>query len=350
MKKIITMLIATLTLSTIITDTSAHERTRRNRKSTASSTTTPSKSAQRTRRGRMQTKPAPQPEAIKKAQENTQKVKSDTKALQAQLNAVEKATTTQQKEEAKKMVADTAQELLKDLQERSLLSDILTGYSSQQIQNARVKLKLLFSAQTQLKKQIHTKEEELAKVTDKGWIWNAALKGKEKQYETLTSEKNVLHNKLKRIERAIRNQKVIAGEEWSNAFRAILFSGALVGTDYFALGGAGAKLVGSYASPAASTALSSLKESKEYLKIAWDHGWSAATTLFSLYRLYSNATTIYTTAQAAYDTLMNDPSATEQARTEAKKKMDDAKNKHNSAKDKYESFKNNLQHNKAQKD
>jgi len=286
-----------------------------------------------------------------------QQITSNTKNFESTIRDVKKAQTPEEKQQAKENAIEAAQELLKDLEERSVVGDVITGYSEKQRDNAKAKLKLLEPLQIRLNKNIELLEKRLATVTDKGWIWNAPLSGKDKEYNIITARLNKLKESLKKVDRAIRNQSVIAGKEWSNAFRALVTGAVALGIDKIVFGGAGVTAAGSYAGQAAgmlktagtgalSTAGTWLKEKGttgwEYTKIVAKHGMRAASILLTLYTKYSDANAIYTTALSAYKRITDDPSTTPENRELAKNDMIQKQRERDKSKIAYDKFQENL--------
>jgi len=260
-------------------------------------------------------------------------ITNNSKKLESDLSKVEKAKTPQAKEEAKQDAMKAAQALLENLEEeRSLIGDVVTGYSTTQVEIARKKIGVLSPLQERLKANIALLEEKLAPITDKGWLWNAAVKGKEQEYALLTTRINKLNETLKKVDRAIRNQSVIAGDEWSNAFRLLFASGIVLGADFLVTGGAGTAMLGTALKSVGATTVGALKTGGAYvaekmgpagiwLKTKLTYGPSAASWLFFLYNQYNQANAIYTTALNAYKQTTADPKSTPEV---VKKAQDNA--------------------------
>jgi hypothetical protein len=288
----------------------------------------------------------------------TEQIKIDTKKLEAELKKMGQAKTNAEKEKAKKDVYQAAQELLVDLkEERSLVGDVVSGYSETQIKKARANLEKLYLIQTKVSTTIQKKEIDLAKITEQGWIWNSPVLGKEKDYEALSLNLTKLKGALTRIDRAIRNQKVIAGEEWSNAFRILLSSGligtAAIAADIALTGGAGTSLVAGKVATLTKTGVAAstgwLKEKGkiglEWTKWVGNYGLTAAGTLLTLYTTLSNYYGIYQLAKLGYDQAVItykelNPNATQEeinaATVTEKHNLEKAETDVNMAKDNYE--------------
>lgn len=202
---------------------------------------------------------------IAKPAELKKEIKQDTKALEKALKESEKAKTAQEKAAAQKTAYELAQDLLADLkEERTLIGDIYSGYTPQQITKARRAIARLEPLRKKVVADLAQKERDLKDVTDKGWLWNGPKPLKEKEYDLLSIEVNKLKKVLARIDGKISDQKVIAGDEWSNAFRALVAAGvittAAVGTDLILTGGATTAALPSKAAALASSAGSWTKE------------------------------------------------------------------------------------------
>jgi len=208
MKKIIMMTLVTFTLSvTVMNSINAARRTQQKQSS----------QSRRVQRKKPTT-----------AKESKQQIKEDTKALEQKVEAVQKAETPVAKAIARKSAYQAAQDLLADLKdERSFMSDVYSGYKPAQVEKARKELKALYLRQKDVTDDLEKNKQDLAKVTDEGYLWNSAMPGKEEEYNQLSLEVTKLKNISTRINRDIRNRKVIAGEEWSNAFRALVGSGVI---------------------------------------------------------------------------------------------------------------------------
>lgn len=265
-------------------------------------------------------------------------IKKNTKKLYSEIETAKKTKTPYEQKQAEQNATETALELLKDLEERSLLGDVVTGYSEKQIINAKSKLKQLYPLQIQLSENINSLEKKLDSVTDKGWIWNAPSPGKEKEYNYFTKKLDKQKDSLKKVNRAIRNQTVITGQEWSNAFRALLVGAVTLGIDKIIFGGAGMTTLGSYATQGTGMLAGSLVNSWYYLKILGTHGMQAASMALSLKKTYDTANAVY----AFYDSIANDPNQSPEARKNAVVKRDAVAEKLKTSKTNLVEFENKL--------
>jgi hypothetical protein len=303
--------------------------------------------------------PSPQTTQIKR------NIRNNSKQLEAELKKAALAKTVVEKEQAKQQAQATIQALLENLEaERSLISDIVTGYSEQQILTARKKLQVLYPIQKDLQNVIGQLKNKLASITDKGWIWNSAIEGKEEAYQQLNTRLDKLNTKLTQVDRAIRNQKVIAGEEWSNAFRLLLLSGAVLGADYLATGGAGVGMIGSTFKTAGTKGLAALQSGREYASgklgqvgtwlkersgvgfdyaaIAFKHGTSAASMLLFLYNQYNQANDMYNMTKNIYTQLSQDEQSTPEDIERAQHTMLAAEKRVNERKAKLDQFRKDM--------
>ncbi len=204
--------------------------------------------ARRTNRPRRRpVKPQPQPEATPEAKKQlattNKDLKVETKNLQTQLAKAAKATTPVEKKVAQEDAYKAAQTLLTSLKgERTLMNDVYSGYDTTQINTARAQLLKLEQMKTKLVEELAKKQAAIDPLTDKGYIWNAAKPGKETEYNKLSLEITKLQNILARIDASISDQNIIAGDEWSKAYKALLVSGiiapAVLAADYALTGGA----------------------------------------------------------------------------------------------------------------
>jgi hypothetical protein len=284
------------------------------------------------------------------ATETNRQIKQDTKALEQKLNEIKRAKNNAAKENAQQDAYQAAQALMVDLnEERSLLNDVYSGYTPTQIKKARIALAKLYPMQKKVADAITKKENDLAKITDKGFFWNAALPGKEKEYDAISLEITKLKNASQRLDRIIRNHKVIAGDEWSNAYRALVSAGVIAttaaGIDLILYGGAGTSMALSKASalagsigPKATAAGAWLTEkgitSWEWTKWVAQYGFAAASALLTLDKYYKNAESAYLIAEQAYKQLS--PTAAPQERARTENNLKEAEANYKAAKAKYD--------------
>lgn len=327
MKKIINILIAACTLLAISIDTAYASQNRRGRsRSTTTSTQTNTRyqrqdknRSQRTTtrrnsssRRKKQLQPNTTKQEARTAIVNTKKTVADTKKLEEKVKQVQTATTPQEKQKAQEDVSILANRLMTDLTQRSLWSDIYTGYEKKEIDKAKLNVEKLAPIRIKIAEELSKKQAALAQVTSKGYLWNAAMPGKEEAYNKLYLEVTKYKNQLSRIDEALRSQKIIAGEEWSKAYYALLGAGAIgtvvLGADFALQKGAGTLAAASKAAQlarATSTGIASsaswVKESVPSPTGAIVAGMGALSTLSMLSNGLSVAKTGYEVSKAAYE-------------------------------------------------
>ena len=178
---------------------------------------------------------AKKPAARKQEAQINQKMTQNTQALEKSIEQQKTAKTPEEKELAKKNTYQLANELLATLkQERTYSNDLYYGYEEEQIKNARLSLTKLYPMEEKVDNALTQKKLDLAQVTNEGLIWNEAQKGKEIEYNALSAEVTKLKNTLSRIREAIKDKRIIAGEKWSNAYKALLGAGTLAAGTIFA--------------------------------------------------------------------------------------------------------------------
>ena len=265
-----------------------------------------------------------------------QQIKQETKSLEQAVAQQKKATTPEQKAIAQKNIDVLAEELLASVADkRSWEQDIYSGYEKTQMDRAKLAIPKLEGMSKKLTEILEKKEELLARVTDKGWIFNSAKKGKEIEYKALSEEVKKLKDALAKVDRSLRNQRVIAGQEWANAYRALVAAGVIGGgaaaANVALYGSAG--IVGQTAIAAKTTIGAGLSSTASWIKekggdtsnlAMWTikFGASTAGALLSLQQAYKAAETVYSLALLAYNTAFGEyneknPNATPQERDAA---------------------------------
>jgi hypothetical protein len=150
----------------------------------------------------------------------------DCKAMKSTENPItrDQITTTRQINQA----SDAAQEandvknLLATLHERTWSGD-LRGYTGDQVKEANQKLELLNLAKNNLTKKIVAQEAKMAEMTDtKFWgLWSSAKEGMEEGSNNAAIKLINLKIKLAKINRAISNEKVVAGKAYAFSLKKI---------------------------------------------------------------------------------------------------------------------------------
>lgn len=248
------------------------------------------------------------------AQQQQKTMVKDTKKLEADLKKAKTAKTPAQKKQAEQKIYNTAQQLLLDLKdERSYIGDIYSGYTPTQVAKARATIEKLVPIKQKLEKTIENQLDELDAMTDKGRIYNSIKSEKKGEYEKLSLLLTKNKNALKRIDGAIRGQKIIAGEAWSNAFltlsTAIAATTLLTGAVIYTYGGTAALTT---ATTVGTTVLNKLKNAKKWVgdtvasnweraKLVAEYGSAAAATLGLLTEGYLKAKEYHRIAQMAAD-------------------------------------------------
>lgn len=158
-------------------------------------------------------------------------MRNNAKRVQVALDVMKKTDNPVVKEEAKRTANERAKELLKDLQERTWAGDILPGrYTPEQVAMARQKYTDLEIQRDQLKRDIEIKQAELDGMSTRSMVfWTKAEGGKEEAHKIASQDMAELKSTLRDVEKAIRNQKVIAGAEYCNAIRMAIGAITAVG-------------------------------------------------------------------------------------------------------------------------
>lgn len=194
------------------------------RKALQKKTSTQSTTTAQTTKTPSTPKPAEQVAAAEK------KVEEKTKELKTAVNKVENAKTPAEKEVAIKTAQQRAQELIASMKtiDRTYSGD-LRGYEQKDIDLATNQIEQLKKEQDVVKKEVETKEKELAQVTEPGsvWtLWQASPKtGKEADYNRLRVEISNLNSTWGGLEKEIQARQVITGGTWSNAYRTLVGAG-----------------------------------------------------------------------------------------------------------------------------
>lgn len=285
MKKLIIRLIAFCALIALSLDTAYASQNRRGRYRTSTTTAsdqsgqrsqrrkTTSRRVQRRRtpdRKKKQLQPNISKQEAKQAIDNTKKTVADTKKLEEKVKAVQTAPTPQAQQKAKEDLRQLYNTVAKDITQRSLWSDIYSGYNKEQIDKAKKVTEKLGPIRLKVAKELSTAKVALDQVTSKGYLWNAALPGKEKEYGDRLAKVTQLQNLLARIDQNLSDQKVITGEAWSNAYWALLTAGTIgtlaLGTDVALYSGAGTLAAAGKASALAQTAGSGIVSAGSWVK------------------------------------------------------------------------------------
>ena len=277
MKKIITTLI-TITLSCAMVNTMHAKRSAR-------SSSIPAQQAQ-----------------IQKSAPSTidKKTSADTRKLQNSMKALTTANTPQEKAVVKKKISQAAAELLEDLEksheERSTLSEVITGYSQEQRDKAEAKLRQLYPIKEKLDKKIEYLKA-LWRVNTKD---DLPIKGKEAIYESLKEKFSQLVPLSEKIDSIVYDQERIAGIRWSNAFKSLMYAAAL-GVDYTLFGGS-------------ATGIAAINAGFSLASI-----YGAGSALLELDKKLEFARWVYGVAKNTLNELLADPDATPEEITKAEK-------------------------------
>lgn len=276
------------------------------------------------------------PEIQKQDKQMNQNLQQKTEALNKAIEQKEKATTPTEKAITEKNVNALAQELIDSINnKRSWDGDIYSGYEKTQKDKAKLAITKLTPMKKNVEKMLARKQADLDKVTSKGFFWNAAIKGKETEYNNLLAEVNKLKETLVRIDTALNDQKVIAGQEWANAYYALLGVGALgtaaTAANVALYGSTG--IVGSTAIAAKDKIGAGLGSTYSWLqekgsgtwewgKWVKEYGFTTASTLFALYNAYRQASALASVAKVAYEKAVGqeekkNPNATPEQRAAA---------------------------------
>lgn len=244
-----------------------------------------------------------------------QQIKTKTEALKEAIEQKQVATTPQKKIEAEKNINILAQDLLASISsQRSFQQDIYSGYEQKQIEQAQLIIKKLTETKKKINAVLAQKEKQLESITSKGFIWNAAIKGKEAQYNALSAEIKTLKETLQRIDNSLQDQSVITGQAWSTAYKVLVgatTAGAVAAAANIGLYGS-AGMVGKAAIASKSAIGAGMGSAASWIKekgagagnfASWSaqYGIKAGSALFGLYNAYRNASNLYAVAQIAYN-------------------------------------------------
>ncbi|HLW73078.1 MAG TPA: hypothetical protein VKR54_03445 [Candidatus Babeliales bacterium] len=185
-----------------------------------------------------------------------QRLRVKAKKVEVSLKTAEKVENPAAREQIRQTANQLARELLKDLQERSWSGD-LRGYTEEQIKAAGDKYTNLEIQRTQLMRDIETKQGEIDAMSKKSMFWGrSAEAGKEEALKIAMTELKEYKSTLNDVNKAMRDQQVIAGKEYCGAIKmaigaltATTIAGLTYGIDKYKYEGAGMKRLGeSYAS------------------------------------------------------------------------------------------------------
>jgi hypothetical protein len=173
------------------------------------------------------------------------KMRVEAKNLKAAIQVAQESTDPKVKAEAVKTANELAQELLADLQERTWAGDVFGKYTAEQVEKAGAKYTALAIQKDQLMKDIETKQAELDAMSTKRLIfWTKAEGGKEEAHKVASQELAEMKNTLRNINKAMRDQAVIAGKEYTATIRmaigaltAATLASLAYGIDKYATGG-----------------------------------------------------------------------------------------------------------------
>lgn len=141
------------------------------------------------------------------------------------------------KVEAARTANELAQDLLNDLEARTWAGDLgISKYTPAQVDAAIKKITDLEIQRTQLMRDIESKQAELDAMSTKSLIfWTKAEGGKEEAHKVASQQLAEMKNTLKNVNKALRNQAVIAGKEYAATVRmavGALSAAALAGLTY----------------------------------------------------------------------------------------------------------------------
>ncbi len=144
----------------------------------------------------------------------TQEIRENTKRVEEVVKQVQVDSTPEAKQEA----ADAVAELLASLHQRDWSGD-LRGYTEEQIKTAGDKLELLNKELVNVDAEIKQKQTSIDALMDKGYLWNSVQKDKKEEHATLSGDLKTLKTRKSNIEKAIKNQTVIAGKSYASAIK-----------------------------------------------------------------------------------------------------------------------------------
>lgn len=218
MKKILSTALIAVVLSTMIVDTVSAARSKN------------APAVRRGRGGRRASMPA--------------KMRANSKKVQMALETAKKTDNPAVKQQALKTANELSKELLMELQDRTWAGDVLGKYTPEQVANAGEKYAQLAVQKEQLTRDIDSKQAELDAMTVKGYIWNSVEGGKEAAHKVASQELAELKSTLRDVNKAMRDQAVIAGKEYCNSVRmaigamtAVAIAGGVALIDQVATGG-----------------------------------------------------------------------------------------------------------------
>jgi hypothetical protein len=143
------------------------------------------------------------------------RIRGNAKNVKAVLEEIKQTNDPVVKAQAIKTANELAKELLTDLQDRTWSGDVLGKYSPEQVSKALGKYTDLEIQRTQLVRDIELKQADLDAMSTKSWVfWSKAGSGKEEDHKIASQELAELKDTLKKVNKAMRNQAVIAGKEY----------------------------------------------------------------------------------------------------------------------------------------
>lgn len=226
MKKIVSTALIAVVLSTMIVDTVSAAR------SNAPQQRRNAKKGMGRRGGRRAAAPA--------------RMRANAKKVQIVLETARKTDNPVVKQEAIRTASELAKELLMNLQDRTWAGDVLGKYTEEQVAIAGKKYTDLAIQKEQLMRDIDMKQAELDAMTVKGYIWSSVEGGKEAAHKVASQELAELKSTLRDVNKAMRDQAVIAGKEYCNSIRmaigaltAATVAGAAWGIDKYKYEGKG---------------------------------------------------------------------------------------------------------------
>lgn len=236
MKKILSIALVAVVLSAMIVDTASAARTMTDNNTTSKRRMANKRGMMNNRRGMNRGKGRRGPRAIR----------SNARQVQVVLATAQQTDNPAAKAEAIRTANELAKELLMDVQDRTWAGDILPGrYTEEQIANAGSKYADLEVQKQALERDIKAKQDELEGMSARSMLfWTKAEGGKEEAHKIASEELADMKATLKEVNKAMRNQAVIAGKEYCSAIRmaigamtAVAIAGGIAVVDQVATGG-----------------------------------------------------------------------------------------------------------------